>query len=150
MGAPLTRVHNSAPLPSFPALQCLVDEDVTIRVRSLELITGMVTRRNLPDIVLADLGPAHPLLVFVEVVHSDGPVNEHRKAALLALAMSAGFPAEHVAFVTAFLDRSAGPFRKTADTLAWGSHAWFASEPDHLVTFFDAPGRAADWIRLVR
>lgn len=36
---------------SPPPLQCLVDEDVTIRVRSLELITGMVTRRNLPDIV---------------------------------------------------------------------------------------------------
>jgi AP-3 complex subunit delta len=32
-------------------VQCLVDEDVTIRLRALELITGMVTRRNLPDIV---------------------------------------------------------------------------------------------------
>ena len=32
-------------------LQCLLDEDVTIRLRALELITGMVTRRNLPDIV---------------------------------------------------------------------------------------------------
>lgn len=32
-------------------LQCLVDEDVTIRLRALELITGMVTRRNLQDIV---------------------------------------------------------------------------------------------------
>jgi hypothetical protein len=31
-------------------LQCLVDEDVTIRLRALELITGMVTRRNLPEI----------------------------------------------------------------------------------------------------
>ena len=32
-------------------LTCLVDEDVTIRLRALELITGMVTRRNLPEIV---------------------------------------------------------------------------------------------------
>ena len=32
-------------------LQCLVDDDVTIRLRALELIVGMVTRRNLPDIV---------------------------------------------------------------------------------------------------
>jgi AP-3 complex subunit delta-1 len=32
-------------------LQCLMDEDVTIRLRALELITGMVTRRNLQDIV---------------------------------------------------------------------------------------------------
>jgi AP-3 complex subunit delta len=32
-------------------LQCLTDEDVTIRLRALELVSGMVTRRNLPDIV---------------------------------------------------------------------------------------------------
>jgi len=35
--------------------------------------------KSLPDIVLVDLGPAHPLLVFIEVVHSDGPVNDARK-----------------------------------------------------------------------
>ena len=28
---------------------------------------------NLPDLMLADLGPADPLLVFVEVVASAGP-----------------------------------------------------------------------------
>ena len=33
------------------AVQCLTDEDITIRLRALELLTGMVTRRNLPDIV---------------------------------------------------------------------------------------------------
>lgn len=32
-------------------LACLTDDDVTIRLRALELVTGMVTRRNLPDIV---------------------------------------------------------------------------------------------------
>jgi hypothetical protein len=37
-------------------LQCLTDEDVTIRLRALELIAGMVTRRNLPDIVKSLLG----------------------------------------------------------------------------------------------
>jgi len=37
-------------------LQCLTDEDVTIRLRALELISGMVTRRNLPDIVKSLLG----------------------------------------------------------------------------------------------
>ena len=30
---------------------CLDDEDVTIRLRALELLTGMVTRRSLPEIV---------------------------------------------------------------------------------------------------
>ena len=91
--------------------------------------------KSLPDIVLVDLGPAHPLLVFVEVVHTDGPVNDARKAALLKLANKAGFAPEHVAFVTAFLDRGSATFRKTVGTLAWGSYAWFASEPERLIEF---------------
>jgi hypothetical protein len=89
--------------------------------------------RNLPDTILVDLGPVHPLLVFVEAVATDGPVNSRRKLALESLATKAGFPIEHIAFVTAYLDRSGAPFKKTVDTLAWGSYAWFVSEPDGLV-----------------
>ncbi len=96
--------------------------------------------RNLPDTILVDLGPTHPLLVFVEVVATDGPISERRKEALEALVAETGFPAEHVAFVTAFLDRSAGPFKKTVDSLAWGSYAWFAAEPERLVVFSQATG----------
>jgi len=89
--------------------------------------------KNLPDAILVDLGPDHPLLVFVEVVASDGPVSERRKTALLDLVDKGGFPREHVAFVTAYLDRSAAPFKKNVNTLAWGTYAWFASEPDGLL-----------------
>ena len=91
--------------------------------------------KNLPDTILVDLGPTHPLLVFVEVVATDGPISQRRKEALEKLVAAAGFPAEHVAFVTAYLDRSAGPFKKTVDSLAWGSYAWFAAEPERLVVF---------------
>jgi hypothetical protein len=89
--------------------------------------------KNLPDVILVDLGPAHPMLVFVEVVASDGPVNDRRRQALEKLASEAGFPVDHIAFVTAYLDRSSAPFKKTVDALAWGSYAWFASEPSGLV-----------------
>jgi hypothetical protein len=92
----------------------------------------------LPDIVLVDLGPEHPLLVFVEVVWTDGPVNEARKEALTKIAQGAGFPPEHLAFVTAYLDRGSAAFKKTAPNLAWGSYAWFASEPDKLIVFSSA------------
>lgn len=95
--------------------------------------------KSLPDIVLVDLGPAHPLLIFIEVVHTDGPVNEARKIALLKISEGAGFPPEHVAFVTAYLDRGGQPFRKTVSSLAWGSYAWFASEPDCLIAFSGKP-----------
>lgn len=91
--------------------------------------------KNLPDVILADIAGDHPLLVFVEVVATDGPINDRRKAALAALAAEAGFPVEHVAYVTAFLDRSGSPFKKVVDGLAWGSYAWFAAEPERLVAF---------------
>jgi hypothetical protein len=95
--------------------------------------------KSLPDIVLVDLGPAHPLLIFIEVVHTDGPVNDARKTALLQIAQGAGFSPHHVAFVTAYLDRASATFRKTVSNLAWGSYAWFASEPDSLIVFSGKP-----------
>ncbi len=95
--------------------------------------------KSLPDIVLVDLGPEHPMIIFVEVVHTDGPVNDARKAALLRISNGAGFPPEHVAFVTAYLDRGGQPFRRTVSSLAWGSYAWFASEPDNLIVFSGKP-----------
>lgn len=92
--------------------------------------------KNLPDIILADLGPKHPLLVFVEVVATDGPVTKERKQALTELAESAGFPPEYVVFATAYLDRSDAAFKRTVDALAWDSFVWFASEPDHLIRLY--------------
>jgi BsuBI/PstI restriction endonuclease domain/BsuBI/PstI restriction endonuclease HTH domain len=86
--------------------------------------------KNLPDTILVDLGPDHPLLVFVEAVATDGPINTRRKQALEELAKDAGFPPENIAYVTAYLDRSGAPFKKTVDALAWGSYAWFVSEPE--------------------
>jgi len=98
--------------------------------------------KNLPDLILVDLGPQHPLLVFVEVVATDGPVGDSRKEALLLLAQEAGFAAPNVAFVTAYRDRSASAFKKTVDALAWGSFAWFMSEPDHILKMTDGSQNA--------
>jgi len=100
--------------------------------------------KYLPDILLVDLGPKNPLIVFVEVVANDGPIGSLRKSALLEITRSAGFPDEHVAFVTAYLDRSKAAFKKTVPELAWNSFAWFASEPDHIIVFREgSSGRKA-------
>jgi hypothetical protein len=114
---------------------------VVARDEQLAMAIGLhiVPNKNLPDVVLVDLGPQHPLLVFVEAVATDGPVNELRKAALLKIAQEAGFPVQHVAFVTAYLDRAVQPFKKTVADLAWGTYAWFASEPDRLILLSDRP-----------
>jgi len=100
---------------------------------------------NLPDAVLVDLGPETPLLVFVEIVATDGAITAERKQALLGIATEAGFDERHVAFVTAYKDRGSTGFKKTVSRLAWGSFAWFVTEPDHLLVQYEG---VADRARL--
>ena len=89
----------------------------------------------LPDIILPDTTDGELLFVFVEVVATDGPIHESRRAALLKLITDAGFKPEHAAFLTAFQSRDHAAFKKTVASLAWGSFAWCFSEPDHLIAF---------------
>ncbi len=89
--------------------------------------------RNLPDLILADLGPSRPLLVFVEVVATAGPVNEARQTALMAIAAEGGFAEDQVAFLTAYADRGDAVFMSSVGQLAWRSFAWFMSEPNHIM-----------------
>jgi hypothetical protein len=90
------------------------------------------------------------LLVFIEAVATDGPINDLRKTALSRIAQEAGFQSEHVAFVTAYLDRGAQPFKKTVGGLAWGTYAWFASEPDKLMMLSAGPLPLAGWTAVLR
>jgi len=102
--------------------------------------------RNLPDIILVDLGGsdnAQVLLVFIEVVATDGSVTLQRKEALLKIATDAGFPAERVAFVTAYQDRSHQAFKKTVSELAWHSFAWFLAEPGNLIVLHEGKKEVA-------
>jgi hypothetical protein len=71
--------------------------------------------------------------VFVEVVATDGPITVQRQEVLLRIATDAGFPENRVAFLTAYLDRSHGAFKRTVAELAWHSFVWFASEPERLM-----------------
>lgn len=109
-----------------------------------ELGLNIDPSRALPDIILIDLGEntsgADMLVVFTEVVASDGPVNRQRKDILNSLAKEAGFDDRHLAFLTAFMDRSAQPFKKSISDLAWGSYAWFASEPDFIIDLREHSG----------
>jgi hypothetical protein len=88
--------------------------------------------RALPDIILADV--TQPLLlVFVEVVATDGAIVPSRRKALLELAAESRIEPRHVLFVTAFLDRDQSAFRKAISNLAWGTFAWIASEPHSII-----------------
>jgi hypothetical protein len=95
--------------------------------------------RTLPDIILVDLHANKTRLIFIEVVATDGAVTEARKEALTQFASAAGYSAEYLLFVTAFLDRTASSFRRLASEIAWDSYAWFTAEPEHLLHFQKGP-----------
>jgi hypothetical protein len=103
--------------------------------------------KNLPDIILVDLGGEAAVLVFVEVVKTDGPISEQRRAELLRLATVAGLEERHVAFVTAFLDRESASLRKSLPDLAWNSFVWIASEPEHLIHLVRGPDLESPLLR---
>lgn len=99
--------------------------------------------RYLPDIILVDLGAGESsavLVVFVEVVATDGPITEERRAELMKLTDAAGFDPAQVAFVTAFLDRDHAAIRRSLPAVAWNSFVWIASEPDKLIALNGASG----------
>jgi len=99
--------------------------------------------KNLPDLILADLGPADPLLVFVEVVATDGAITSRRQEAIFELTDAAGFSRAQVAFLTAYQDRESAGFKKTVGALAWGSFAWFVSEPSQIIIMRDGAASTA-------
>jgi hypothetical protein len=103
-----------------------------------EIGLNIMVDRDLPDIILVDLAPRQPpLLVFIEVVATDGPVNERRQQALFYLTDATGFKRSQVTFVTAYLDRTSAGFKKTINSLAWNTFAWFVSEPEKIIVMRD-------------
>ena len=106
--------------------------------------------KNLPDLILVDLGPADPLLVFVEVVATDGAITDRRQEAIYRLTDAAGFKRAQVAFLTAYYDREAPGFKKSAAQLAWGSFAWFMSEPEYMVALHDGGQKLASLAALMK
>ncbi|MCK5874231.1 MAG: restriction endonuclease [Alcanivoracaceae bacterium] len=134
--------------PSFlknPALLWLSESGNKVVARDEGLAARLGLKidpsKALPDIILVDLGvdPAGSdfLVIFCEVVATDGPIDRNRKEALSAVARDAGFDQAHLAFLTAFMDRSSQAFRKASLTLAWGSFAWLLAEPDKIVHMRD-------------
>lgn len=92
----------------------------------------------LPDIILVDVGAEATRFVFVEVVSTDGPMTEERRARFVEIVEAGGHDMRNAAFVTAFLNRNSGVYRKLASEFAWGSFVWFASEPDKLIAHLNS------------
>lgn len=113
---------------------------VVQRDESLALKLGIVIdpSKSLPDAILVDLGSEMDgsdfIVLFVEAVATDGPINQNRKSKLTQIAIDAGFKEENLCFMTAFLDRDCRAFKKSIPNIAWGSYIWFVSEPDKIIS----------------
>lgn len=102
--------------------------------------------KTLPDVVLADIDAEPPLIVFVECVITDGPVNDRRKKELDEIAETGGYRSREWSYITAFHDRADSPYRRLVGSLAWGTFVWFATEPDNIVFFRE--GQEGEVVRL--
>lgn len=100
---------------------------------ALSIGLDIQANKDLPDLILVDVGPPQPLIVFVEVVATDGAITPRRQEALYSITDKGGFDRSQVSFVTAYADRESAGYKKTISGLAWGSFAWFMSEPENLV-----------------
>ncbi|HTG31949.1 MAG TPA: BsuBI/PstI family type II restriction endonuclease [Thermoanaerobaculia bacterium] len=135
--------------PAFlyqPAVLLLSESGDKIVTQEEQLMSSIGLKidraKLLPDILLFDLETGRGLLVFVEVVATDGPITESRKQALLEIAKGAQISAERIAFVTAYRDRNEAAFKKTFGTIAWNTLVWFMAEPDHVVILRGKPSLA--------
>jgi hypothetical protein len=102
---------------------------------------------DLPDIILVDITPNDVLLVFVEVVATDGAVTPRRIKAIYELTDNAGFKRSSVVFVTAYMDRQSAGFKKTVMELGWNSFLWFASEPGNLAILHEGEIKLYDVVK---
>lgn len=105
--------------------QAYVDER---RLRTLGV--SIAVSDLLPDALLFDGGDNGQFWV-VEVVYTDGEINERRKSQLIEWAAVQGIPADQLAFLTAFEGRGYTAARKRLMDLAAGTYAWFRDEPNY-------------------
>lgn len=109
--------------------QVVVQDDRLMR----DLGLPIDQQRLLPDLVLADLGRESTLLVFVEIVYSDGPITEARKEELLKMTGAAGYERRNVAFVSAFEQRNSAPLKRRLSGVAVDTLIWCMAEPNLLI-----------------
>ncbi|CDN46162.1 BsuBI/PstI family type II restriction endonuclease [Paenibacillus sp. P22] len=106
-------------------------------------------KRALPDVIIAETGRKEFCLVFIEIVHTDGPISNDRKRELLEFAGESGLQEHECTFVTVFASRSDSAYRRVQGSLAWGSFVWFADEPERIIHLIDTPKQSLTLVDLL-
>ena len=95
--------------------------------------------KDLPDIILVDLTDSGTLIVFIEVVATDGAITDRRRESLFAITDKGNFSRSDVLFVTAYYDKSNPAFKRTIQSVVWDSIVWFVSEPKSILILKEKP-----------
>jgi hypothetical protein len=98
---------------------------------------GIDVTRVLPDALIADLAVDPVAFWVIEAVATDGPIDERRRAKLLAWAEEQRIPLSACSFLSAFISRSDGAARRRLKDLAVGTFAWYADEPDRELAWYE-------------
>ncbi len=96
--------------------------------------------RLLPDALLFDAGPG--VFWLVEAAYTAGAIDEARKAALVEWAASQNLDPAACRYLSAFVSRTAQPFRRLVSSLAWGTHVLFLDEPESVIRLEELPERS--------
>lgn len=94
------------------------------------------TSALLPDALVADVGVEPVNFWMIEAVHSDGEIDEMRKADLTDWAVQQNIPADQCSFLTAFKSRNDGSAKRRLKDLAAGTYAYFADEPGYELAWY--------------
>jgi hypothetical protein len=130
--APIRLVDGVVLTISEPGTKMLAADAATIQ--SLGISIDPTTL--LPDALLVDVGQTPPNFWIVEVVYSDGVIDESRRNRLLAWAQKQRIPEGSCYFLTAFMSRNADPARRRLKDLAAGTFAWYLDEPGHELAWY--------------
>lgn len=95
----------------------------------------------LPDALIADTSTSPIEFWVIEVVATDGPIDEDRKCRLLKWAAEQRIDPDACRFLTAFSSRNSDAARKRLKDIAEGTYAWYLDEPFHELAWYgvDAP-----------
>lgn len=88
-----------------------MDEDKKRVIEFMQQVLESGRSQNCVDLG-EDKSGSDMIFIFTEISATDGPVNRERKAALTKIAADTGFSNKNLAFLTAFMDRGASPFKR--------------------------------------
>ena len=127
-------------------IESLIEKFIPRFVPGSEVVHANDSRQSLNETKLRDLGVADDKnqkmpdvvlyqrernwLLVVDSTTSNGPISEKRLKELAEIFSKAK---PDLVYVTAFQSRS--DMADYPDLVAWGTHAWFADEPEHMIHF---------------